>query len=378
MDSFFGLACAALMCQLALVLWRGLVVVDPELLMLPNGTVLYIEDYARVAGRAMRDVSRAAGDLRVFDVWRLAYHDFGWLWPLALLTGLAHLLRRKSAVYLLDFSLFKPPEEWKVSQAKLMALLRSIGEARGSYDASDLAFMEKVLGNSGTGDKTAWPPGIVRCADPAARQHQSMQAAREEAETIICGALEGLFARTGIQPKEVDFLIINCSLFSPTPSLCALASNRFRFRSNCRTFNLSGQVQSSGGGRKRPPGGARDAGGAPRRHAARQTLFWFPGSLVCGPRTYLLLGESILVPEKPARGYDAPLGTRSTCSHTELDGREGRRPRSAHSRMPHRCPLHKVVRPHPCLLPRAALPHSCLTAPHPYLTPGLLCLAAVD
>jgi len=31
MDSFFGLACAALACQLVLVAWRGLGVVEPEL-----------------------------------------------------------------------------------------------------------------------------------------------------------------------------------------------------------------------------------------------------------------------------------------------------------------------------------------------------------
>ena len=40
---------------------------------------------------------------------------------------------------------------------------------------------------------------------------------------------------------QVDFLVINCSLFSPTPSLCAMACNRFKMRSNCRTYNLSGQ-----------------------------------------------------------------------------------------------------------------------------------------
>jgi hypothetical protein len=267
MDSFFGLACAALACQLALVVWRGLGVVEPELLMLPNGTVLHVEDYARVAERAMRGVSRAASDLRVSDACQLAYHGLGWLWPLSLLTVLAYLLRRKSAVYLLDFALFEPPDEWKVSQAELMELLRKIGEARGSYDESDLAFMEKVLGNSGTGDKTAWPPGIVRCFDPNLRQDESMETAREEAETIICGALEGLFACTGIQPKEVDFLIINCSLFSPTPSLCALASNRFRFRSNCRTYNLSGQVRARRG--------ERVGAGLRRAHAPPDTRFTF-------------------------------------------------------------------------------------------------------
>lgn len=241
MDSLFGLACAVLAYQLAAVLFRGLQVVEPELLQLPNNTVLAAENYARVAGRAVRDASRAAGDLRVLDACRLAYDELGWLWLPVLLVGLAYVLRRKSTVYLLDFTLFEPPEEWKVSQEELISLVRRIGHAKCSFNEEDLAFMEKVLSNSGTGDKTAWPPGIVRCLDPALSQDESLACARHEAETIVCGALESLFRSTSIQPKEVDFLIINCSLFSPTPSLCAMASNRFRFRSNCRTFNLSGQ-----------------------------------------------------------------------------------------------------------------------------------------
>ena len=69
----------------------------------------------------------------------------------------------------------------------------------------------------------------------------SLKNAREEAETIICDSLAALFKRTGIKPKEVDFLVVNCSLFSPTPSLCAMAANRFKMRSDLRTFNLSGQ-----------------------------------------------------------------------------------------------------------------------------------------
>ena len=57
---------------------------------------------------------------------------------------------------------------------------------------------------------------------------------------MICDCLKDLFARTGVSPKEVDFLVINCSLFSPTPSLCAMACNRFRMRTNVKTYNLGG------------------------------------------------------------------------------------------------------------------------------------------
>ena len=48
-------------------------------------------------------------------------------------------------------------------------------------------------------------------------------------------------ARSRCLRTQVDFLVINCSLFSPTPSLCAMACNKFKMRSGVRTYNLSGQ-----------------------------------------------------------------------------------------------------------------------------------------
>jgi len=160
----------------------------------------------------------------------------------ALCVALASYLlkRRNRSVYLLDFSTFKAPEEWKVSKAQIVEMMRNAGKGEGSFDEDDLKFMEKILANSGTGDATAWPPGIIRCLEPGVRQDQSMETARKEADTVICSCLQDLFDTTGIKPKQVDFLIINCSLFSPTPSLCAMAANRFKMRMNVRTYNLSG------------------------------------------------------------------------------------------------------------------------------------------
>jgi predicted naringenin-chalcone synthase len=43
-----------------------------------------------------------------------------------------------------------------------------------------------------------------------------------------------------VKPREIDILIINCSLFSPTPSLCAMVSHHFGMRSDVATYNLSG------------------------------------------------------------------------------------------------------------------------------------------
>ncbi|KAL4286106.1 hypothetical protein AHAS_Ahas19G0053000 [Arachis hypogaea] len=50
----------------------------------------------------------------------------------------------------------------------------------------------------------------------------SMAAAREESENVMFGALDNLFANTKIKPKDIGVLVVNCSLFNPTPSLSAM------------------------------------------------------------------------------------------------------------------------------------------------------------
>ena len=45
---------------------------------------------------------------------------------------------------------------------------------------------------------------------------------------------------------QVDILIVNCSLFNPTPSLSAMIVNHFKMKSNTVTYNLSGMGCSAG------------------------------------------------------------------------------------------------------------------------------------
>lgn len=75
---------------------------------------------------------------------------------------------------------------------------------------------------------------------------ETEEGAREEAEAVIYGAVQEVLDKTGVQPKEVDILIINCSLFSPTPSLCAMVVHHFGMRSDTLTYNLSGMGCSAG------------------------------------------------------------------------------------------------------------------------------------
>lgn len=68
----------------------------------------------------------------------------------------------------------------------------------------------------------------------------SMTAAREESKTVMFSVFEEAIKRAGITAKDVDFLIVNCSLFSPTPSLAAMVHSEYGLRADCRTFNLGG------------------------------------------------------------------------------------------------------------------------------------------
>ncbi|KAL7566455.1 hypothetical protein ACA910_000933 [Epithemia clementina (nom. ined.)] len=147
------------------------------------------------------------------------------------------ILRREKPVYLLSFSTFKPPESWKVSHAEVLEIMRR----QKCFTEESLEFLRKILERSGTGQATAWPPGIVQCLDsPDKPADRSIEASRKEAETVIFDVVEKALRKANVKPKEIDYLIINCSLFSPTPSLCAMVINKFAMRSDVCTYNLSG------------------------------------------------------------------------------------------------------------------------------------------
>ena len=73
-----------------------------------------------------------------------------------------------------------------------------------------------------------------------------MASAREEAEQVMFGALDILFKNTGVRLKDIGILVVNCSLFNPTPSLSSMIINRYKLRGNILSFNLGGMGCSAG------------------------------------------------------------------------------------------------------------------------------------
>merc|ERR1719223_1601756 len=107
------------------------------------------------------------------------------------------------------------------------------------FTEDSLKFMSRLLERSGTGQSTAWPPGIVQCLHDKPTD-RSISASRKEAETVIFDIVESALKKAKTHPKEIDILVINCSLFSPTPSLCAMVISKFGLRQDIQSFNLSG------------------------------------------------------------------------------------------------------------------------------------------
>ncbi|XAR55820.1 Very-long-chain 3-oxoacyl-CoA synthase [Bertholletia excelsa] len=148
-----------------------------------------------------------------------------------------YFMRKPRAVYLVDYACFKPPVALRVPYSTFMEHSRIILHD----EPKSVDFQVKILERSGLGEETALPPAI-HYIPPS----PSMDAARAEAQLVIFSAMDSLLKKTGLKPKNIDILIVNCSLFSPTPSLSAMVINKYKMRESVKSFNLSGMGCSAG------------------------------------------------------------------------------------------------------------------------------------
>ncbi|CAN0905849.1 3-ketoacyl-CoA synthase 4 [Linum grandiflorum] len=148
-----------------------------------------------------------------------------------------YIVTRPVPVYLLDYACYRPPKTLMAPFARFMEHSRLTGD----FDDSSLDFQRKILERSGLGEET-YVPEAMHFVPP----RTTMAAAREEAEQVMFGALDTLFANSNVNPKDIGILVVNCSLFNPTPSLSAMIVNKYKLRGNIRSFNLGGMGCSAG------------------------------------------------------------------------------------------------------------------------------------
>lgn len=148
-----------------------------------------------------------------------------------------YFMSRPRKIYLVDFACYKPDSELICTRETFMEKSKNIG----CFSEENLAFQKKIIERSGLGQNTYFPEVLLR--DPP---NPCMAEARKEAEAVMFGAIDKLLAKTGVKAKDIGILVVNCSLFNPTPSLSAMIVNHYKLRGNVLSYNLGGMGCSAG------------------------------------------------------------------------------------------------------------------------------------
>jgi 3-ketoacyl-CoA synthase len=149
----------------------------------------------------------------------------------------AYLARRPHPVYLLDFACHKPSAAHTVTREAFMRQ----SAAAGVFTEDNLAFQRRILERSGLGQGTYFPRAVL-----SAPPNPCMAEARAEAEAVMFGAIDRVLAKTGVSARDVGVVVVNCSLFNPTPSLSAMVVNHYKMRGDVASYNLGGMGCSAG------------------------------------------------------------------------------------------------------------------------------------
>lgn len=200
----------------------------------------YLINHAIYLLATMPLLAIAFGSLTREETWDDASCDLASLlgyFAVLVFTAFVYYMSRPRPIYLIDFACYRPSDDLKISKEDFIEQARKSGK----FDEDSLEFQSRILKSSGIGDETYIPKAVMsqeKCA--------TMKEGRAEASAVIFGALDELFDKCRIRPKDVGVLVVNCSLFNPTPSLSAMIVNHYKMRGNVLSFNLGGMGCSAG------------------------------------------------------------------------------------------------------------------------------------
>jgi len=143
--------------------------------------------------------------------------------------------------YLVDFSVYKPPEELKVEYEAIY----EHGKKWKDCTEDIHAFINKVFLKSGISHNGSYLPAWINPVHVKEPKFD-MDTARKEAEMVMCGAVSDLLEKTGLRAQDIDILVTNSSIYCPTPSLCSMLVNHFKFRHDIESYSLGGMGCGNG------------------------------------------------------------------------------------------------------------------------------------
>ncbi|WVZ83240.1 hypothetical protein U9M48_030408 [Paspalum notatum var. saurae] len=142
-----------------------------------------------------------------------------------------YLLLRPRAVYLVDYACFRTAPNCRVPFSTFLE------------HAKQRPVHDQTAGAVGARRGDVPPPAHHYIPT---YEHCTLDAARGEVELVVFSALDDLFAKTRVSPAAVDIVVVNCSLFCPTPSFVDMVVNRYGMRADVRAVHLAGMGCSAG------------------------------------------------------------------------------------------------------------------------------------
>ncbi|XP_047178650.1 3-ketoacyl-CoA synthase 7 [Vigna umbellata] len=155
---------------------------------------------------------------------------------IALIVIILYFCFRPQTVYLIDYVCYMPPDHLRIPYSHMVEHFELC-----NFDKETLDFEIKVLERSGIGVEACMPESVHEIPP-----NDSMKSAQAEVELVLFKVVKDLLSKHKVNPKNIDILVSNCSLFCPTPSISSMIINKFGFRSNIKSVNLSGMGCSAG------------------------------------------------------------------------------------------------------------------------------------
>ena len=85
----------------------------------------------------------------------------------------------------------------------------SLAKKSGHFDDASLEFQKRILERSVLGDETYLPKAVM-----GSGLCSTMKEGRAEVEMAMFGALDELFEKCKVRPKDIGILVVNCTLFT--------------------------------------------------------------------------------------------------------------------------------------------------------------------
>eukprot|EP00249_Psilotum_nudum_P000420 c11998_g1_i1 orf=325-1893(+) len=193
---------------------------------------------ALVALLSSRKVDQLLAVHQNWRYWKLVVTDNVATGTIVVLLIILYLRKgRPNPIYLMQISCFRPPGILRAPHSTFL----EHSKISKIFNEESLEFQRKILERCGLGQHTAFPMSF-RYLPPK----PSMTGAREEAELVLFSCMDELLVKSKIDPKDIGVVVVNCSTFNPTPSLSSMIVNKYKLRSNVKTFNLGGMGCSAG------------------------------------------------------------------------------------------------------------------------------------